>query len=315
MIRSRSERDGKLEYSTDDYCHEEVRDAEGRLVKYVSGRRGEPARETYNTYDDAGRLLTTTNNQNSDRTEYSYGPDGLRMAVHTFDPKTIERTRHTAFCGSPWEAAVFSGGGVPSGGTVTIQYDKDDGGTEMRVLTADGQVVTHIVRKYDAVGHILEEKPLQQNIALLMLDRMPPEQRAAFTPEQIEAWNASMGGKQPSLTTYSYDDEGRFTGKVDRNQFFEEIKTVRYNVHGDRIEERRTIKENSRMPIRVPHSVDAEGKSVPSQPVAASRRSPLDEDTSTSHSYEYDGYGNWTERTETRNDGFTVTTRRTLTYY
>jgi YD repeat-containing protein len=62
MLSARFEQDGRPTFSTDDNVYTEVRDAEGRLVKYVSGTRGEPGRETYITYDNAGRLLTTTNN-------------------------------------------------------------------------------------------------------------------------------------------------------------------------------------------------------------------------------------------------------------
>jgi len=315
MISSRFEQDGRPSFSTDDYQHTEVRDDEGRLVKFVSGPRGAPGREYSYAYDQAGRMLTTTNNENSDRIEYHYGPDGLMTSVQSFDPKTIERTRNAAFAGSPWDASDC-GFGVPTGSKVITTYDKDNNGTELRVLTGDGQLVTQIVRKYDPAGLLLEEKPLQQNLAFLMLDRMPPERRASLTPEWMEAVNASMAGKKPSQTTYKYDGHGRFIEKVDRNMIFENTITIRYNDYGDRIEERRTFKENSRMPIGVPHTFDADGNGIPSEPVSeVPERRFLPEDTIERYAYQYDRYGNWTQRIETRNDGFTLTTRRTITYY
>jgi YD repeat-containing protein len=127
MISARSEQRLST-FSTDDYGRTEVRDDEGRLQKFVSGARGEPGRETYYTYDKAGRLLTTRNNENSDRTEYHYGPDGAKTSVRTFDPKTIERTRSAAYGGSAWDGAQFSGFGAPTGGTVT-------GGGQLDLLT------------------------------------------------------------------------------------------------------------------------------------------------------------------------------------
>jgi hypothetical protein len=314
MVSARSEQDGRPTFSTDDYVHREVRDTQGHLVKYVSGARGEAGRETYNSYDKAGRLLTTTNNENSDRTEYQYGPDGVMTSVQTFDPKTIEKNRDVGFCGSAWDAG-FSGFGVPTGGTVTVQYDKNGLETEMRILTADGQVVRQIVRKYDPEGRLLEENPLQQNMAFLMLDRMPPEQRAGLTPEWIEALNKSMAGKKPSQTTYRYDAQGRFIGKLERNMLFEQTKAIRYNDYGDKIEERTTFKNNSTIPLAVPQSFDEEGKPIPTAAPERPERSYLPPDSDVRYAYRYDSHGNWTERITTDADGYSGTTHREITYY
>ena len=294
-------------FSTDENVYTEVRDAEGRLVKYVSG-----ARETYNTYDNAGRLLTTTNNENSDRTEYHYGTDGVMTSIQTFDPKTIERTRDAAFDGSTWMRLFRVS--ESTGGQVIVSYDKNENGTEMRILTADGQLVTKIVQKYDPEGRLLEENPLQRNMAFLMLDRMSPEQRAGITPEWIEALNRSMAGKKPSHTNYRYDAQGRFIGKLERNMLFEQTKTVRYNDYGDKIEEHTTYKNNSTIPLG-PQSFDEDGKLIPTAAPERPERSYLPPDSDIRYDYRYDSYGNWTERIETGSDGFTLTTRRQLTYY
>jgi hypothetical protein len=52
MVSARSEQNGQPTFSTDNYVHTEVRDAEGRLLKFVSGARGEPGRETYNRLEN-----------------------------------------------------------------------------------------------------------------------------------------------------------------------------------------------------------------------------------------------------------------------
>jgi YD repeat-containing protein len=313
MVSSRMERDGRLTYSSADRLQTEVRDDQGRLVKSVSGDRGGQSREYSYTYDNVGRMLTIVNNETSDRTEYHYGSDGVMTSIQTFDPKTIERTRNAAFAGSAWDAAT-SGFGVPTGGRVIISYDKNGNGTEMRVLAPDGQLVTQIVRKYDVDSRLLEEKPLQRNIAFLMLDRMSPEERARFTPEQIAVLNEGMAGKKPSQTTYTYD-QGRLVQTLDRNMVFEKTKTIRYNDHGDKIEERTAYKENSVIPIGVPYSFDKEGNLIPTGAPEHPERSYLPTDSEARYAYRYDSYGNWTERTETRDGSTAITTRRTLTYH
>jgi hypothetical protein len=312
------ERDGKLEYSSDGDDSTEVRDPEGRLTKFVSRYSGQPVRETYFTYDTAGRMLTTTNNENSDRIDYSYAPDGTMSSTHTFDPKTLEGTRNSAFAGSAWEAAVYFGNAVPTGGTVRVTYDKDKNGTEMRVLSTDGQIVLHMLRKFDEDGYLLEDKTVEQNLALVMLDRMPAEYREHLTPEALAAMNRGIAGLSRGLpqTTYSYDDEGRLIQKFEGNMAFEQTMTIRYNEHGDRIEERTTYQYNSRFPMGTSFSFDAEGNAVPdpsAQQASAVRYVPPD--TLVQNFYQYDDHGNWTERLALRDGVSSTTTRRTLTYY
>jgi hypothetical protein len=235
-------------------------------------------------------------------------------SVQTFDPKTIERTRNAAFAGSAWEAAN-SGFGVATGGQVIVIYDKNDNGIELRVLAPDGQLVTQIVRKYDADSRLLEEKPLKQNIAFLMLDRMSPQQQAGFTPERIEALNNWMEGKKPAQTTYKYDAKGRLVETLECNMMFERTKTIRYNDYGDKIGERTTFKDNAVIPIGVPQSFDEAGNLIPTAAPERPERSYLPPDSDVRYSYRYDSHGNWTERITNDPDGSSGTTRRELTYY
>jgi len=311
MVSSRMDRDGRITCSSDERRQTEVRDDQGRLVKSVSGDR-----EYSYTYDSAGRMLRITNSENSDRTEYHYGPgpDSVMISIQTFDPKTIERTRNAAFAGSQW-AAAYSGFGVPTGGQVIISYDENGNGTDLRVLAADGQLVTQIRRKYDADSRLLEEKPLRQNIALLMLDRMSPEKRALFPTEQMEALNRVLAGKKPSQTTYKYDAQGRLIKTLERRNIVEKTETFQYNEHGDRIEVRTTYKENSAILIGVPYSFDEKGKPTPTRAPEPAEQSHLPADSEVRYTYQYDSHGNWTERTEARDGSTAMTTRRTLTYY
>ena len=266
MISSRWERDGKVEYSTSDDQIQEIRDDQGRLVKFISASPGQAIIEIDYSYDTAGRILTEAHNESTDRTAYSYAPDGTMTSVQTFDPRTIERTRNVASAGSAWMAAVF-GIGVPTGGRVVTTYDQNKNGVDQRVLASDGQLVSHSIRKYDKDEQLLEEAVVEQNLGLLMLERIPAEQRELMTPEHIQMMSKGLAAlsKEPPKTTYSYDDEGRVTRTLQRSMASEVLTTIRYNEHGDRIEEGQKFSDISRFGVGVPISFDSQGEPVPTK--------------------------------------------------
>src|SRR5438309_6040650 len=314
MISSRWERDGKVEHSTSDSQSQEIRDEQGRLVKFISVYPGQTIQEIYYSYDAAGRMLTETYNDSADRTEYSYAPDGTMTSVQTFDPRTIERTRNAAFCGSTWMGA-FSGFGVPMGGRVVITYDQNKNGIDQRVLAPDGQLVSHSIRQYDADEQLLEESVVEQNLDLLMLEGMPAEQRELMTPEDVQMMSkgiAALSKEQPK-TTYTYDDEGRLTRMLQRSIGFELLTTIRYNEQGDRIEERQKFSDISRFGVGVPISFDSQGEPVATKEKPEGRTVPPD--NVVQYSYNYDQYANWTERVAYVTDQPSRVTRRTLSYY
>jgi hypothetical protein len=315
MSSSRWERDGKVEHSTSDNQIQEVRDEQGRLVKFISVYPGQPIQETYYSYDVAGRMLTETHNESADRTEYSYAPDGTMTSVQTFDSRTIERTRNSAFCGSAWDGAVC-GFGVPTGGRVVTTYDQNKNGVDQRVYTGDGQLVSRSIRKYDDDEQLLEESVVEQNLGLLMLENMPAEERALLTPEYAQMMSKGFAAlsKEPPKTTYRYDDEGRLTRMLQRSMAFEVLTTIRYNEQGDRIEERKKYRDNSKFGVGVPISFDSQGEPVPQTETKPENRI-LPPDEIVKYSYQYDQYGNWTERVASVADQPSRVTPRTLTYY
>jgi len=264
MISARWERDGKVEQWSSDHQSQEIRDEQGRLVKYVLIYPGQANKEIYYSYDAAGRMLTETYNETADRTDYSYAPDGTMTSVQTFDPRTIERTRNAASGGSAWDAA-FLGFGVPMGGRVVITYGQNKNGVDQHVYTDDGQLVSHSIRRYDADEQLLEESVVEQNLGLLMLERMPAEQRELMTPEHLQMMSKGFAAlsKQPPKTTYRYDDEGRVTRTLQRSMAFEVLTTIRYNEQGDRIEERKKYSDNSKFGVGVPISFDSKGSRSP----------------------------------------------------
>lgn len=314
MISARWERDGRVEYSSSDNQIQEIRDEQGRLVKFVSTSPGQATTEIDYSYDADGRILTEIHRDSADRTEYSYAPDGTMTSVQTFDPRTIERTRNAGFGGSTWDASSC-GFGVPTGGRVVTTYDRNKNGIDQHVYTADGQVVSHSVRKYDADEQLLEESVLEQNLGLLMLERMPAEQRELMTPETVQMMSRSFAAlsKDSPKTTYAYDDDGRLTRMLQRNVAFEVLTTIRYNEHGDRTEERQKYGDNSRFGVGVPISFDSQGEPVPTKDKPEGRTVPPD--SVVKYSYQYDERGNWTERVTEVAEQPPGVTRRTLTYY
>src|SRR5215467_9425293 len=220
------ERDGKITNSHSESDHSETYDAQGRMLSYRSQNWSEGGmRETTYNYDDTGTLRSITNDRNSDRTDYRE-VNGVKMSIQTFDPKTLETFPGMRDNFDSWEA-VAGGVGVPTGGSAITTYDESDeldcgrcgkkrsvgNPIELRILTADGQLVRQVVRKYDASGRLVEEKTLQQNDGLLFLDRMKlRSRRSALTPEQAQDWAKElneMRGKLPPETRYKYDSQGR----------------------------------------------------------------------------------------------------------
>jgi hypothetical protein len=319
LLTFRYEHDGKIVNSSSDSSYSEARDAEGRMLSYRTRNREGAIQQTSYDYDKTGSLLAITNDQNSDRTEFRYHANGSKTSVQTFDPKTVEAMRGTAFAGSSWDAAE-SGFGVPSGGSVITTYDERENPTEMRIVTADGQLVSQFVRKYDSSGRLVEERPLQQNRAFQFLEQLTPEQQASFPPEQmqglIKGMNAMERGKLPPETTYKYDAQGRLIRTLERNMFCEQTTTIEYNNQGDIARERRTFKNNSIMPVGASWSFDDEGNPVVSNPnPERTERDYLPPDTDVRYTYQYDSFNNWTEKVVTLDDGSKSTTRRTITYY
>jgi hypothetical protein len=225
---------------------------------------------------------------------------GRKVAVKTFDPKTLQRGRAALAMGvSLWDAAL-TGHGVPVGGKVRTTYNQDDQPTELQILDGEGQVLSRVVRTYDADGRIIEEKPICENPGPLFLKRFPAEQIDQMTPENIklmsEELKTLLAGQAPAGTFYTYDTQGRVTKICERNMAFERTVTTAYNEKGDRAEERITVTDNCVQPVPF----------------------TLPEPTEFRYEYEYDSYGNWIQQTANdlaRPDVPSSVCQRKLTYY
>jgi YD repeat-containing protein len=291
---------------------------DGRLLT-VRNSQGDGSESvlTY-AYDGAGRSLSITSNLNSDRTDFRYDEHGGMTKILSFDPKTIERNRNAATTGSAWDAALF-GMGVPTGGTVTVLHDLKSRPVEAQVRDANDDLVSRIVRRYNAEGLISEERPTLENPSALFLERMSPEERSQISPAQVQAMNKAMAtmsrGQREAGKVYSYDAQGRVTQLRETNFVFEKTTTILYNDHDDAVEVYTTVADNAVVPAGVSYSFDEEGNLTPS---ATPERLPLPPPEEVHYSYQYDSYGNWSQQTTTRGPGpgTPVGVRhRILTYY
>lgn len=300
-------------------------DADGRLIKTTTGKSGEPATESLYTYDEVGRLLSITNNpQAGGRTDFRYD-EGRKVAVQTFDAETLQRAQNSMFAGSPWDAAVTAGIGVPIGGSVVTIYDERDQQTELQIVDAEGQPVNRFVRTYNANGRIIEEKPIWVNPAALFFDKLPAEQRNQLNPEHLKQMNTVlatlMSGKAPAGTQYTYDSQNRLTTIRECNLAFEKTTTIAYDDRGEKAEERTNFAENSVIPVGVPYQRNEEGHLVPSNPTAEPPALPHlpDHSSITRYACQYDSHGNWKQQQiasyPSQPDQPSTVRNRKLTYY
>ncbi len=317
LASSASNSDGSAWVTTQTY------DADGRLVKTASGNSGERAAEILYTYDEGGRLKEIRDaDGKGSRTSYRYDQQGHKTEIKKFAPEVIERNRGAMTTESLWDAAHM-GIGVPTGGSVTTLYDDPDLPMEVQVLDSEGRVVSRLIRTYDARGRIMEENQIQENPALLMVERFSAEQRVEIDDKQLDAMNNAMksmlSGRTGTGKSYTYDSQGHLTEVRDRNFAIDRVTTTTYNEHGDKSEERMTLTGNTAFPVGVEYSISENGTLVPSK-AASDAPSVLELPTLDiiEYRYEYDHYGNWTEQAVLHRSGsneYSTVHRRTLTYY
>jgi len=310
-------------------------DSDGRLTKIKPANSDYPNSEMVYAYDDAGRNLSITNTANGDRTDFHYDKACRKVGIQRFDPKTLERSRSCAYACSAWDAAT-TGAGIPLGGTIATIYDDGDRPIEMQTRDAGGQIMSRIVRTYNAAGLLIEEKPIVENLASMFIDRFPKEALVAIargegdggqdqaTEMQIDALNkglkALMCGRKEAGTWHTYDAQNRIKMMREINFAFEKTTEIVYNERGDRAEERRTVSGNSVLPLGVTYSIGEDGALTQSGTDTETSPSPFDsiEPSVIRYSYRYDDHGNWTELTSYCDENSDVpsgVSRRKLTYY
>ena len=287
-------------------------DRDGRLLRTVSGSgRSTPSSETTYLYDDSRRLVGVRSGD-KDKFRYQYDAQGRKSLIESYDSKPLPPG---TFYAPHWEGSDL--GFAPFlGGTLTTLYNEQDVATGAQLYDAQGRLVGHIVRKFDAKGRIIAE----EQVADAPDSMIPEELRSKLNPEQAKAMGAFVaGGLHNRSISYSYDNEGRVTERRRTGGAFgDEVTVTTYNDHGDKASESTTRVMNA--DVGRVYSVTEAGTILPTgQPQPAQPAETYE----TRYTYHYDGHGNWTEQTTVaRSDPGTGgpfapdnIVRRKLTYY
>jgi YD repeat-containing protein len=285
-------------------------DSDGRLLKTASGKpRSVPGSETTYSYDESRRLAGVKSGTKNE-VRYQYDDKGRKSVVESYDSKPL--LPNTAYA-PQWEGTDLGFAPYP-GGTLTTLYNEQGVATGAQLHDADGKLVAHIVRKFDEKGRITEEEQVADAPELMI----PKELQSKLNAEQAKSLGAFVaGGLHNRAIGYSYDAHGRV---MERHRiggaFGEEVTITTYNDHGDKASERTTTFVNPELSreygLTEAGTMIPVGQPQPGQPPATYE---------TQYTYQYDGYGNWTEQStvaRTRPDAALEPSsihRRKLTYY
>jgi YD repeat-containing protein len=282
--------------------------ADGRLLKSVSGKVGSAAySQTTYLYDDARRLVGVESGDNV-KLSCQYDEKGRKSVIERYDSKPLPPDMAYA---PHWEGTDLGFAPYP-GGTLTTSYNQQGVATGAELRDADGTLVGHIVRKFDAEDRVIAE----QQTADAPHVNLPEEIRSKLNPEQMKSIGAMIAGMQNSAISYSYDAQRRVTERHrSGGALGDQVTITTYNDHGDKASERETTVMR---PDTGPWNLTDAGAFVP----AGKPNPPQPPLTSeTQYPYQYDQHGNWTEQTivsrsqpdEAFRPGTVI--RRKLTYY
>jgi YD repeat-containing protein len=282
-------------------------DASGRLLNEESGVEGQPPSETNYSYDSQGRLQSITTG-NGSPVSFQYDAHGRKTKIQSSQPDDYRGSKATGAAISPFDAAD-SAPNLPGGGTATTIYDEQDRPTEIQFRNTSGEVVSRVVRKYDAKGHVIDEQQIWErpesmfpSNVLQQIIEQSGRSADDLRQEMREQLSKLMGGNMgPQAMSYRYDDHGRVLHTARRIFNTQSEIDTSYNDHGDiesEITRAATPADNSEAPAI-----------------------PLPPYYEVGYRYRYDQQANWIEQTSSfrnsPNEAFkmTSTTKRTLTYY
>ena len=284
---------------------------DGRLIKTASSEVGSTASsETTYAYDEAQRLIEI-NSGGGEQIRYQYDDKGRKSVILNYDSKPLPP--NTAYA-AQWEGSDLGFAPYP-GGSFTTSYNEQDVATGAQLRDAKGNLVAHIVRKFDTKGRVIAEEQVVDAPELMI----PAELKSKLNPEQAKSMGAFIAGSfHNRAISYVYDENDRVTERhKSGGASGEEVTITTYNDHGDKESERTTTILNPEAGRE--YSLTEAGTITPAgQPRPAQPPSTYE----IQYKYEYDSYGNWTEQTSvvrSRPDAplepGSIILHRKLTYY
>ncbi|MGA8270906.1 MAG: hypothetical protein WB919_05050 [Candidatus Sulfotelmatobacter sp.] len=284
--------------------------SDGRLLKTAFGKvNSAPNSETTYLYDEVARLVGVKSGDKI-QARYQYDDKGRKSVIESYDSESLSPN---AAYEAHWEGTDL-GFATHLGGTLRTLYNDQGVATGAQFSDAEGKLVGHIVRKFDAEGHVIAEQQFADAPRDLML---PEEIRSKLNPEQIKSLATFVAGAENRANSYSYDAQGRVTERHrSGGPFYDEATITTYNDHGDKASERTTTVMNPEAGKQ--YSLTDAGAMIPvGQPQPAQPPAVYE----TQYTYQYDENGNWTQLTTAGRSqpdaafgGFT-SVRRKLTYY
>jgi YD repeat-containing protein len=281
-------------------------DADGRLVRIASGQEGKPFSGGNYFYDQQGRVEKIVNDGNAAvPVLFRYDAQGRKTKIET--SRSQDYRPNVAVAGSPFES-IDRAPNLPGGGTATTLYDDQDRAIEVLVRDANGELVNHALRIYDAEGRIIKEEQVLENPETMIPShfRTKMQEDSGISEDQLrqelraQLTKLMAGHLGPYSVTYIYDSDGRVIHT--RRRVFnqeDEIETA-YNAHGYiESEITRSTREKTGSGTTDPSSVYSEVQ----------------------YTYEYDNHSNWIRKSvlyRASPDGEFKTssvTTRTLAYY
>jgi hypothetical protein len=287
---------GPVQTVSDDWSTTEF-DRDGKILEW-RGNTSHGRVERKYVYDDGGKLLRISGSNGDWVDEFRYDEHGRKTRIRTVPSRP--EPGHRAFGSGAAFDAVAEGETLEEGGAVETMYNERDEPVETRILDDEGMVLARIAYAYDADGRLSQEKLTNENVRLPkeFLPHIPVEHRAATLKQmktQLAEISQRTGLYGDAERTYVYDEQGRLAERHMRMGPIGEDITLRYNERGDIAQ---SMRATSPLPIELG------GHTEPA--------------LRCSNVYEYDEYGNWTDRTQTSQCGGHETKRthvRQLTYY
>lgn len=264
-------------------------DAEDHLLQTVwAGPDG--SSDILRYYDSQGRLTRVTGEDDRWTTTFEYDDQGRKTRLVRSTESGVDDDPFGVYVdGNP---DLFAA--PPAGGWVITSFNEGDQPVESRVYGPDGEVIRRLTRSYDAKGRDVESAYEIENLEPLREVLRETRKGLRSDPAALEARLAQMLGDQNvfARVSYVYDDQGRLSEKHDDfGRSDNTITKITYNDHGDEAGEVRTRSH------------------PPGSP----------EEYDTRFTYQYDSFGNWTERTissaPTGTEPMRTIDRREITYY